>query len=77
MVKDWQLNLTEEYIPWYDLIYMGIFRVLQYKIIFNDDASCFRPRERSVLWTLLKFTLAMILLPISSFFLTKSFVFEG
>lgn len=34
------------------------------------------PRERSVLWTLLKFTLAMILLPISSFFLTKSFVFE-
>ena len=66
-----------EYTPWYDLICMGIFRVILNKIIFNDDASYFRPRERSVLWTLLKFTLAMILLPISSFFLSKSFVFEG
>ena len=40
---------------------------------------CFtnRPREKSVLWTLLKFTLAMIILPISCFFLSKKMVFEG
>ncbi|XP_020629920.1 vacuolar ATPase assembly integral membrane protein VMA21-like [Orbicella faveolata] len=34
------------------------------------------PREKSVLWTLLKFTLAMIILPISCFFLSKKMVFE-
>ena len=30
-----------------------------------------------MLWTLLKFTLAMIILPISCFFLSKKMVFEG
>jgi len=34
------------------------------------------PREKTVLWTLLKFTLAMILLPISSFFISKKYIFE-
>ncbi|XP_068701892.1 vacuolar ATPase assembly integral membrane protein vma21-like [Montipora foliosa] len=34
------------------------------------------PREKSVLWTLLKFTLAMVLLPISCFFISKKIVFE-
>ncbi|XP_066018042.1 vacuolar ATPase assembly integral membrane protein vma21-like [Pocillopora verrucosa] len=34
------------------------------------------PREKSVLITLLKFTLAMILLPISCFFLSKKIFFE-
>lgn len=34
------------------------------------------PREKSVLITLLKFSLAMILLPISCFFLSKEILFE-
>ena len=41
------------------------------------DWLIYRPREKSVLITLLKFTLAMILLPISCFFLSKKIFFEG
>ncbi|KAL9973513.1 hypothetical protein ACROYT_G019982 [Oculina patagonica] len=42
----------------------------------DGEGDTLGPRERSVLWTLLKFTLAMILLPISCFFLSKKMVFE-
>ncbi|KAJ7327729.1 vacuolar ATPase assembly integral membrane protein vma21 [Desmophyllum pertusum] len=41
-----------------------------------DQGDTLGPREKSVLFTLLKFTLAMITLPISCFFLSKKLVFE-
>ena len=41
------------------------------------DWLIYRPCEKSVLTNLLKFTIAMILLPISCFFLSKKIFFEG
>ena len=41
------------------------------------DWLIYRPCEKSVLTNLLKFTIAMILLPISCFFLSKKIFYEG
>ncbi|XP_029195194.1 vacuolar ATPase assembly integral membrane protein vma21-like [Acropora millepora] len=42
----------------------------------NSQGDTLGPREKSVLWTLLKFTLAMVLIPISCFFISKNLIFE-
>ena len=59
------------------LTYIWINWLIEWLTDWLIDWLIYTPCEKSVLITLLKFTLAKILLPISCFFLSKKIFFEG
>ena len=78
-MTDWVIEwLTDSVIDWLtDLLIRWLTDWLMIERQWLIDWLIYRPCEKSVLITLLKFTLAMILLPISCIFLSKKIFFEG
>ena len=78
-MTDWVIEwLTDSVIDWLtDLLIRWLTDWLMIGRQWLIDWLIYRPCEKSVLITLLKFTLAMILLPISCIFLSKKIFFEG